>query len=52
MNMKGHDLEIVFVHLFQTDLEAAKVEVQKWHSIFQHESAIPSGATPGNASLL
>ncbi|KAG9138033.1 hypothetical protein Leryth_001290 [Lithospermum erythrorhizon] len=30
----------------QTELEAAKSEIQKWHSAFQNESFIPLGATP------
>ncbi|PKI37929.1 hypothetical protein CRG98_041704 [Punica granatum] len=30
----------------QTELEAAKSEIQKWHSSFQNESFIPSGASP------
>ncbi|XP_077254146.1 FKBP12-interacting protein of 37 kDa-like [Tasmannia lanceolata] len=30
----------------QTELEAAKSEVQKWRSAFQNESAIPFGTTP------
>ncbi|XP_077219813.1 FKBP12-interacting protein of 37 kDa-like [Tasmannia lanceolata] len=30
----------------QTELEAAKSEIQKWHSAFQNESAIPFATTP------
>ncbi|KAA8540786.1 hypothetical protein F0562_024294 [Nyssa sinensis] len=30
----------------QTELEAAKSEIQKWHSSFQYESFIPSGTSP------
>lgn len=30
----------------QTELEAVKSEIQKWHSAFQNESSIPLGATP------
>ncbi|KAK3443811.1 hypothetical protein EUGRSUZ_B03880 [Eucalyptus grandis] len=30
----------------QTELEAAKSEIQKWHSSFQNESFIPSGTSP------
>ncbi|RWR97291.1 FKBP12-interacting protein of isoform X2 [Cinnamomum micranthum f. kanehirae] len=36
---------------YQTELEAAKSEIQKWHSAFQNESAIPAGTTP-EASLV
>ncbi|XP_030494463.2 FKBP12-interacting protein of 37 kDa [Cannabis sativa] len=31
---------------YQTELEAAKTEIQKWHSSFQNESFIPMGTTP------
>lgn len=31
---------------YQTELEAAKSEIQKWHSAFQNESFIPMGTTP------
>ncbi|XP_038705765.1 FKBP12-interacting protein of 37 kDa-like [Tripterygium wilfordii] len=30
----------------QEELEAAKSEIQKWHSLFQNESFIPAGTTP------
>ncbi|KAJ4840179.1 FKBP12-interacting protein of 37 kDa [Turnera subulata] len=30
----------------QTELEAAKAEIQKWRSSFEEESFIPAGATP------
>ncbi|XP_022737998.1 FKBP12-interacting protein of 37 kDa isoform X2 [Durio zibethinus] len=30
----------------QTDLEAAKSEIHKWHSVFQNEPFIPAGTTP------
>nr|DAD30851.1 TPA_asm: hypothetical protein HUJ06_009702 [Nelumbo nucifera] len=30
----------------QTELEAAKSEIQKWHSAFQNEPAIPIGTSP------
>ncbi|KAJ4972567.1 hypothetical protein NE237_005741 [Protea cynaroides] len=30
----------------QTDLEAAKSEIQKWHSAFQNEPAIQAGTSP------
>ncbi|KAL3752349.1 hypothetical protein ACJRO7_013062 [Eucalyptus globulus] len=30
----------------QTELEAVKSEIQKWHSSFQNESFIPSGTSP------
>ncbi|PON72240.1 Pre-mRNA-splicing regulator WTAP [Parasponia andersonii] len=31
---------------YQTELDAAKSEIQKWHSSFQNESFIPMGTTP------
>uniref|UniRef100_A0A5B6YXH2 Putative FKBP12-interacting protein n=1 Tax=Davidia involucrata TaxID=16924 RepID=A0A5B6YXH2_DAVIN len=31
---------------YQTELEAAKSEIQKWHSSFQNESFIPAGTSP------
>ncbi|PON96694.1 Pre-mRNA-splicing regulator WTAP [Trema orientale] len=31
---------------YQTELEAAKSEIQKWHSSFQNESFIPMGTSP------
>ncbi|KAM6570065.1 hypothetical protein CsatB_018050 [Cannabis sativa] len=34
---------------YQTELEAAKTEIQKWHSSFQNESFIPMGTTPEKA---
>ncbi|CAI0447523.1 unnamed protein product [Linum tenue] len=30
----------------QTELEAAKLEIRKWHSAFENSSFIPSGASP------
>ncbi|KAA8533111.1 hypothetical protein F0562_033356 [Nyssa sinensis] len=38
-----HDEE---TNVSQTELEAAKSEIQKWHSSFQYESFIPSGTSP------
>ena len=32
---------------FQLELEAAKTEIQKWHSAFQNESFIPAATSPG-----
>ncbi|KAF8399745.1 hypothetical protein HHK36_015616 [Tetracentron sinense] len=34
------------LHWFQTEHEAAKSEIQKWHSAFQNESFIPAGTSP------
>jgi hypothetical protein len=31
----------------QAELEAAKSEIQMWHSSFQNESFIPVGTSPG-----
>nr|ACU23137.1 unknown [Glycine max] len=31
----------------QNELEAAKSEIQKWHSSFQNEPFISAGTTPG-----
>ncbi|XP_024025330.1 FKBP12-interacting protein of 37 kDa [Morus notabilis] len=31
---------------YKTELEAAKSEIQRWHSAFQNESFIPMGTTP------
>jgi pre-mRNA-splicing regulator WTAP len=35
------------LHTSQVELEAAKSEIQKWHSAFQNISAVPSGTNPG-----
>ena len=32
---------------FQTELDIAKSEIQKWISSFQNENFIPAGASPG-----
>ncbi|KAF4369849.1 hypothetical protein G4B88_026899 [Cannabis sativa] len=37
---------------YQTELEAAKTEIQKWHSSFQNESFIPMGTTPGSWHII
>jgi len=34
------------------ELEAAKSEVQKWHSAFQNESFIPAGTNPGESYVV
>jgi hypothetical protein len=31
----------------QAELEAAKSEIEMWHSAFQNIPAVPSGANPG-----
>ncbi|XP_058227416.1 FKBP12-interacting protein of 37 kDa [Rhododendron vialii] len=31
---------------YQTELEAAKAEIQNWHSTFENESFIPAGTSP------
>jgi hypothetical protein len=40
-------LEIIFELLSQVELEAAKSEIEKWHSAFQNIPALPSGTNPG-----
>ncbi|KAF8378251.1 hypothetical protein HHK36_029590 [Tetracentron sinense] len=34
------------LHWFQTELEVAKLEIQKWHAAFQNESFITAGTSP------
>lgn len=36
-----------FIHLFQQELEVAKLEIQKWHSAFQYGPATPTGMSTG-----
>ncbi|RZR84803.1 hypothetical protein BHM03_00011684 [Ensete ventricosum] len=37
----------IILHLYQEELEAAKSEIQKWHSAFQNGPATPAGTSPG-----
>lgn len=37
---------------YEMELEAAKSEVQKWHSAFQNESFIPTGTNPEPKSVI
>lgn len=41
-----------FIHVFQQELEAAKSEIQKWHSAFQYRPATPTGMSPGFFTFL
>jgi hypothetical protein len=34
-------------YAIQVELEAAKSEIQKWHSAFQNIPAVPAGTNPG-----
>jgi len=40
-------MEIIFDLLSQVELEAAKSEIEKWHSAFQNIPSLPSGTNPG-----
>lgn len=44
-------LNALFINYYlawlQTELEAAKSEIQKWHSSFQNEPCLASGTSPG-----
>ena len=39
--------EMLHLYASQVELEAAKSEIQKWHSAFQNIPAVPAGTNPG-----
>ena len=39
--------EMLHFYASQVELEAAKSEIQKWHSAFQNIPAVPAGTNPG-----
>jgi len=45
-------MEIIFELLSQVELEAAKSEIENWHSAFQNIPALPSGTNPDPVSVV